>query len=170
MIFSNSFSVHFNPILSGTDPSSIRHPDSKAHQTLSLAARVQIRGVFIVTFQLRLFCFLCQDIFMAQRALCLFLPITQEGSRSQLMMEFLSFCHMGCVQSALSELLVEEIGTQHKDKQDRREQKKDAKLCHAAKTNYPHRIYCRADWVSNIKSANWIISSFVVLLFSACNC
>lgn len=42
---------------------------------------------------------------------------------------------MGSVQSALSEeLLVEEIDTQRKDKQDRGEQKEDAKLCHAAQT------------------------------------
>lgn len=41
---------------------------------------------------------------------------------------------MGSVQSALSELLVEEIDTQRKDKQDRGEQKEDAKLCHATQT------------------------------------
>lgn len=42
---------------------------------------------------------------------------------------------MGSIQSVLSkELLVEEIDPQRKDKQDRGEQKKDAKLCHAAQT------------------------------------
>lgn len=42
---------------------------------------------------------------------------------------------MGSVQSALSEdLLAEEIDTQRKDKQDRGEKKKDAKLCHAVQT------------------------------------
>lgn len=58
------------------------------------------------------------------------------------MMEFLSSCHMGSVQSALSEeLLVEEIDTQRKDKQDRGEQKEDAKLCHAAQAKNVYWIY-----------------------------
>lgn len=42
---------------------------------------------------------------------------------------------MGSVQNGLSEeLLVEEIDTQRKDKQDRREHKKDASRCPAAQT------------------------------------
>lgn len=42
---------------------------------------------------------------------------------------------MAFVQSGLSkELLVEEIDTQRKDKQDRRDRKKDASCCPAAQT------------------------------------
>lgn len=42
---------------------------------------------------------------------------------------------MGSVQNGLSkELLVEEIDTQRKDKQDRREHKKDVRRCPAAQT------------------------------------
>lgn len=98
-----------------------------------------------------------------------------EGSWSQLMMAFLSFCHMGCVQRALSEeLLLEEIDTQLKDKQDRRERKKDAKLWHAGQTRNVCWIYWGDYYIPVMCGPTvwgWMNSSFqfllLFLLFSA---